>query len=78
MAKDFETTKIYDAAKDVIGQHYNSGTEDDLLAQYIAEDISLAVAEQYGKGATAKHILDKISYHVQSWCNPVLSEEDND
>lgn len=72
-----ETTEIYEAAKKTIEQFYNVGTEKDVLAQYIAEDISLAVTEIYGKGHEAEYLLDAISHRVQSWCNPALNDEDD-
>jgi len=72
---DIETTKIYGAAKDVVEQHYNAGTEKDLLARYIAEDISLAVVEVFGRTNDAKYLLDALANKVQSWCNPILDDE---
>lgn len=71
---EIETTKIYETAKSEIEQFYNVGTDLDLLARYIAEDISLAVVAIYGKGHDAKYLLDAISNKVQSWCNPALAE----
>ena len=73
---NIETTKIYEAAKDVLEDFYNNSVDNDQVARFIAEDISLAIAERYGKGFTAKYIMDQVSYHVQSWCNPVLNSED--
>lgn len=73
-----ETTKIYDAAKEVIEQHYNNGTDIELMAQFIAEDISMAVTAIYGKGSIAKYLLDTISYRVQGWCNPALDDEEDE
>ena len=70
---DIETTKIYTSAKEVIEDHYNNNTSLDLLGAYIAEDISLAVAEVYGKGMSAEYLLNVISNKVQAWCNPVLN-----
>ena len=75
-----ETTKIYEATKEVVEEYNNNSVENDEVAKFIAEDISLAIVKIYGKGATAKYILDTISYHVQAWCNPALednSDEDN-
>lgn len=78
MAREIETTEIYKTALETIRQFYNVGTEKDLLARYIAEDISLAVTAVYGTGNEAKYLLDAISNKVQSWCNPVLEEDDED
>lgn len=79
MNTDIETTEIFKTAKKTIEQFYNNSCEEDLLAKYIAEDISLAVVAVYGKGNKAKYLLDAISNRVQSWCNPALddSEENN-
>ena len=71
---DIETTKIYETAKSEIEQFYNVGTDLDLLARYIAEDISLAVVAIYGKTDAAKYLLNAIANKVQSWCNPALAE----
>ncbi|MBR4276500.1 MAG: hypothetical protein IKQ32_06000 [Prevotella sp.] len=71
-----ETTKIYETAKEEIVQFYNVGTDKDVLARYIAEDISLAVVAIYGKGSDAKYLLDAIANKVQSWCNPVLNDDE--
>ena len=68
-----ETTKIYDAAKEVIEQHRNENTTPDLLARYVAEDISKAVVAVYGKSNDARYLLDTMSYYVQGWCNPELN-----
>ena len=73
-----ETTKIFDAAKEVIEQHYNNNTSVDIVGAYIAEDISQAVVEIYGKGYNAKHLLDAIAHGVQSWCNPALNDDDEE
>jgi hypothetical protein len=73
---EIETTKIYETAKSEIEQFYNVGTDLDLLARYIAEDISLAVVAIYGKTHVAKYLLDAISHKVQGWCNPVLNDEE--
>jgi hypothetical protein len=72
-----ETTKIYTSAKEDIQDHYNNNTSLDLLGAYIAKDISLAVAEVYGKGNKAEYLLNVISNKVQAWCNPVLNDEDD-
>lgn len=76
MAK--ETSKIFEAAKEAIEGWYNNGIDIELLAQYIAEDISLAVVNVYGKGSTAKGVLDGISYRVQGGCNPALKDANED
>ena len=75
MAKDMETTEIYEVARKTIKNFHDVGTEKGLLARYIAEDISLAVVENYGQGDDARYLLDAIGHCMQSWCNPALEEE---
>ena len=67
-----------EAARDEVESHYNNGDSNDETAQAIAKAISRAVADIYGKGNAARYILDTISYHVQSHCNTVLNDEDDE
>ena len=68
-----EKTKIYDVVKEIAQTHYNNGDNKADLAKWIAEDISLAIKDVYGKGGSAKEILNDVSYRVQAWCNPVFN-----
>ena len=67
---------FYEAAREFIEMHYNNSTDRDQLAAFMAEDISRAVADIYGKGNAARYLLDAISCRVQSWCNPALNDEE--
>ena len=67
---------FYEAAREFIENHYNHSTDRDQLAVFMAEDISRAVADIYGKGNAARYLLDAISCRVQSWCNPALNDEE--
>ena len=62
-------------AREFIEMHYNNNTDRDTLASFIAEDISRAAVEVFGKGRAA-YLLDVIANRVQSWCNPALSDEE--
>ena len=66
---------FYEAAREFIEMHYNRSTDRDQLAAFMAEDISRAVAEVFGKSRAA-YLLDAISCRVQSWCNPALNDEE--
>ena len=66
---------FYEAAREFIEMHYNNSTDRDQLAAFMAEDISRAAAEVFGKGPAA-YLLDVIANRVQSWCNPALSDEE--
>ena len=66
---------FYEAAREFIEMHYNNSTDRDQIAAFMAEDISRAVAEVFGKSRAA-YLLDAISCRVQSWCNPALNDED--
>ena len=68
---------FYEAAREFIENHYNHSTDRDQLAAFMAEDISRAVAEVFGKSRAA-YLLDAISCRVQSWCNPALNDEDGE
>ena len=68
---------FYEAAREFIEMHYNNSTDRDQIAAFMAEDISRAAADVFGKGPAA-YLLDVIANRVQSWCNPVLSDEDNE
>ena len=67
---------FYEAAREFIENHYNHSTDRDQIAAFMAEDISRAVADIYGKGNAARYLLDAISCRVQSWCNPALNDEE--
>jgi len=70
--------KTFDeAARDIVEDFYNNSEDTDTIARTIAESISRAVTAYYGKGSTAKYLLDTISYHVQGFCNPALNDSDN-
>lgn len=69
---------FYEAAREFIEMHYNHSTDRDQIAAFMAEDISRAAADIYGKGNAAAYLLDVIANRVQSWCNPALSDEDNE
>ena len=69
-----ENTTFFNELKSLIENHYNNNTDRDTLGSFIAEDISNAVVEVYGKGS-APYLLDVISHRVQSWCNPALNDE---
>lgn len=69
---------FYEAAREFIEMHYNHSTDRDQIAAFMAEDISRAVADIYGKGNAARYLLDAISCRVQSWCNPALNDEDGE
>ena len=71
-----ERPTFYEAAREFIEMHYNHSTDSDQIAAFMAEDISRAVADIYGKGNAARYILDTISYHVQGHCNPALNDEE--
>lgn len=71
-----ECPTFYEAAREFIEMHYNNSTDRDQLAAFMAEDISRAVADIYGKGNAARYLLDAISCRVQSWCNPALNDEE--
>ena len=66
---------FYEAAREFIENHYNHSTDRDQLAAFMAEDISRAAAEVFGKSRAA-YLLDAISCRVQSWCNPALNDEE--
>ena len=68
---------FYEAAREFIEMHYNHSTDRDQIAAFMAEDISRAAADVFGKGPAA-YLLDVIANRVQSWCNPALSDEDNE
>ena len=67
---------FYEAAREFIENHYNHSTDRDQIAAFMAEDISRAVADIYGKGNAARYLLDANSCRVQSWCNPALNDEE--
>ena len=67
-----------EAARDEVERHYNNGDSNDETAARIAYAISKAVANTYGKGNTARYILDTIAYYVHSHCNTVLNDEDGE
>ena len=71
-----ERPTFYEAAREFIENHYNHSTDRDQIAAFMAEDISRAVADIYGKGNAARYLLDAISCRVQSWCNPALNDEE--
>ena len=71
-----ECPTFYETAREFIKMHYNNSTDRDQLAAFMAEDISRAVADIYGKGNAARYLLDAISCRVQSWCNPALNDEE--
>lgn len=71
-----ERPTFAEAAREFIEMHYNHSTDRDQLAAFMAEDISRAVADIYGKGNAARYLLDAISCRVQSWCNPALNDEE--
>lgn len=71
-----ECPTFYEAAREFIEMHYNNSTDRDQIAAFMAEDISRAVADIYGKGNAARYLLDAISCRVQSWCNPALNDEE--
>ena len=66
---------FYEAAREFIENHYNHSTDRDQIAAFMAEDISRAAAEVFGKSRAA-YLLDAISCRVQSWCNPALNDEE--
>jgi hypothetical protein len=66
---------FYEAAREFIEMHYNNSTDRDQLAAFIAEDISRAAAEVFGKSRAA-YLLDVIANRVQSHCNPALNDEE--
>ena len=66
---------IEEAAREFIENHYNHSTDRDQIAAFMAEDISRAAAEVFGKSRAA-YLLDAISCRVQSWCNPALNDEE--
>ena len=66
---------FYEAAREFLENHYNHSTDRDQLAAFMAEDISRAAAEVFGKSRAA-YLLDAISCRVQSWCNPALNDEE--
>lgn len=68
---------FYEAAREFIENHYNHSTDRDQIAAFMAEDISRAAAEVFGKSRAA-YLLDAISCRVQSWCNPALNDEDGE
>ena len=68
---------FYEAAREFIENHYNHSTDRDQIAAFMAEDISRAAAEVFGKSRAA-YLLDAISCRVQSWCNPALSDDDGE
>ncbi len=69
-----ETTLFYEL-KSFIENHYNHNTDRDTLGAFIAEEVSRAAVEVYGRSSAA-YLLDVISNQVQSWCNPALNDED--
>jgi hypothetical protein len=71
-----ERPTFAEAAREFIEMHYNHITDRDQIAAFMAEDISRAVADIYGKGNAARYLLDAISCRVQSWCNPALNDEE--
>lgn len=72
-----ECPTFYEAAREFIENHYNHSTDRDQIAAFMAEDISRAAAEVFGKSRAA-YLLDAISCRVQSWCNPALNDEDGE
>ena len=68
---------FYEIAREFMEIHYNNNTDRDTLAAFMAEDISRAAVEVFGKGPAA-YLLDVIANRVQSWCNPALNDEDGE
>lgn len=65
-------------ARDEVENRYNNGDTTFTAAVSIAEAISKAVAHTHGNGNAARYMLDTIAYYVQSHCNTVLNDEDED
>lgn len=69
-----DKTGIFSAVKKSVRQ-YSEGCETvDDVAKSIASEISKAVVETVEDSDSAKYLLDQISYHTQSWCNPALGK----
>lgn len=67
-----------EVARDEVESRYNNGDTTFTAAVAIAEAISKAVAVTHGKGNAARYMLDTIAYYVQSHCNTVLNDDEDE